>query len=287
VLLEAGLGLGLLLCREDVFAPTRAGLVLLRDEMTRVNFNFVNDICRPGLPHLEASIRSGKPVGLKEFGPWPTIYEGLSTLPAKARENWLKFDHFYSDNAFEAALKLVLEYKPRSLLDIGGNTGRWALRVVGADAKIEVCIADLPGQCGMAEGALRGQSGAERISFFPVDILEVGSVLPEGFDALWMSQFLDCFSEEQILMILGKCRRAAHAQTRVFILEPFWDRQRFLAGAFILQMASLYFTALANGVSQFYRSDLFVGLVRAAGFEIEAQHDNLGIGHTLLVCRPA
>jgi hypothetical protein len=52
-------------------------------------------------------------------------------------------------------------------------------------------------------------------------------------------------------------------------------------------MTSLYFTAIANGTSQMYRSDTFLACVREAGLEIEQQHDNLGVSHTLLVCRPA
>ena len=28
---------------------------------------------------------------------------------------------------------------------------------------------------------------------------------PKGYDAIWMSQFLDCFSEEEIVSILKRC----------------------------------------------------------------------------------
>jgi hypothetical protein len=99
-----------------------------------------------------------------------------------------------------------------------------------------------------------------------------------------MSQFLDCFSEAQIVSILRRCHLALADGGRVFILEPFWDRQRHAAAAFCLQQTSLYFSALANGNSQMYRSGLFLSLVDAAGFEVEEQHDGLGV-HTLLVCR--
>jgi len=65
VLLEAGLGLGLVTCVEDRFRLTRAGHFLLHDEMTRVNFNFVNDVCYQGVFDLEKSVREGQPAGLK------------------------------------------------------------------------------------------------------------------------------------------------------------------------------------------------------------------------------
>ena len=55
-------------------------------------------------------------------------------------------------------------------------------------------------------------------------------------------------------------------------LEPFWDRQKFRASAFSLQMTSLYFTAMANGNSQMYASGLFLSLLKDAGFAVEEQY---------------
>jgi hypothetical protein len=49
-------------------------------------------------------------------------------------------------------------------------------------------------------------------------------------------------------------------------------------------MTSLYFTAIANGNSQMYRSETLLECVRAAGLRVEEEHDGLGVGHTLLVC---
>jgi hypothetical protein len=50
---------------------------------------------------------------------------------------------------------------------------------------------------------------------------------PSGYDAIWMSQFLDCFSERQIVSILSRCRDSLGPESHVYILEPFSDRQRF------------------------------------------------------------
>jgi ubiquinone/menaquinone biosynthesis C-methylase UbiE len=285
VLLEAGLGLGLVIFAEDRFRLTRAGHFLLHDEMTRVNFNFVNDVCYQGVFDLEKSVREGQPAGLKVFGDWPTIYEALAHLPEPVRKSWLEFDHYYSDAAFAAALPVVFKHPPRRLLDVGGNTGRWAQRCVNFSPTVQVVIADLPGQLQMA-AATRDLPGGDRISGFPVNLLEPDSALPENFDAIWMSQFLDCFSEEQIRALLGKCRRALPPAGRLFILEPLWDRQKFAAAAASLQFTSLYFTALANGNSQMYHSRRLLALLRAAGFEIEEQLDGLGVGHSLIVSQP-
>lgn len=108
---------------------------------------------------------------------------------------------------------------------------------------------------------------------------------PKGFDAIWMSQFLDCFSEAEITSILKKCYEVLADDACLLILEAFWDRQRFETAAFSLQQISLYFTALANGNSQMFHSETFINCVKEAGFKIEAQTDNIGLSHTLLKCK--
>ena len=285
ILLEAGLGIGLLTVEAGRFHLTKAGHFLLHDEMSRINLNFVNDVCYRGMSNLEKSILEGKPAGLKEFGDWTTIYEALSQLPDAAKASWLKFDHYYSEAAFPAALPLVFKSAPRRILDVGGNTGRWALRCVQFSEDVQVCIADLPGQLDMAREKIQNQAQSARITYFPVNVLDQKSEFPSGYDAIWMSQFLDCFSEDEIRFILAKCRKAMSPQSRLFILEPFWDRQRFRAAAFSLQMTSLYFTAMANGNSQMYHSSLFLSLLQDSGFGIENQFDHLGISHSLIVCK--
>ena len=68
----------------------------------------------------------------------------------------------------------------------------------------------------------------------------------------------------------------------LFILELFWDCQEFDAGAYSANATSLYFACLANGVSRMYHSKDIVGIAQEVGFYICAQHDGLGVGHTLL-----
>ena len=133
-----------------------------------------------------------------------------------------------------------------------------------------------------------GKPGAERIKGFGINLLDREARFPrreDGLDAIWMSQFLDCFCEEEIVSILSRARETMDAGTRLFIMETFWDRQRFESAAFCITMTSLYFTAMANGNSKMYHSDDMQRLVEEAGLEIEAIHDGLGLGHSIMVCR--
>jgi len=71
---------------------------------------------------------------------------------------------------------------------------------------------------------------------------------------------------------------------RLWILELFWDRQRFEAAAFSLQQTSLYFTCVANGNSQMYDSKVFLALLPRAGLAATRITDGLGGLHTLVEC---
>jgi len=101
-----------------------------------------------------------------------------------------------------------------------------------------------------------------------------------------MSQFLDCFSDAQIVSILKRCKQALNPDGFIYILETFWDRQRFEASAFSLQQTSLYFTVMANGNSQMYDSNVFIRCLAEAGLEVIDQTDYVPVSHPLLVRKP-
>ena len=285
VLLESGLGIGLVIINDEKYTITKTGFFILHDALTKVNMDFVHDVCYKGLFSLDKSIENSKPEGLKELGNWPTIYEGLSQLPPHIQKSWFAFDHFFSDNAFPAVLKYVYKDGIKNILDIGGNTGKWTIASTSFSPDIKVTIMDLPGQLNMAKAKMEQLGLTDRVSFIQANILDEKQQFPKGFDAIWMSQFLDCFSEPEITSIVKRCYDALDENGFVFILEAFWDRQRFETAAFCLQQTSIYFTALANGNSQMYDSRVFIPCVEAAGFEVVEQTDGIGLSHTLLKCR--
>jgi hypothetical protein len=285
VLLESSLTVGTALCTGDRFTASKAGWFLLNDPLVKVNMAFNHDVNYLGWFRLEESLLSGRPEGLKVFGEWPTVYEGLSELPAWVQKSWFDFDHFYSDASFDDALPIVFDHHPRTLLDVGGNTGRWALRCVGYDADVQVTIMDLPRQLALMKQETAGRPGAERIAGYGADLLDEATAFPAGFDAIWMSQFLDCFSEAEATGILTRAAASIGDGAMLFIMETFWDRQRFEAAAYCLTQISLYFTAMANGTSKMYHSGDLIRCVEAAGLRVERIIDGLGKGHSILVCK--
>ena len=285
VLLESSLTIGTVLYVEDRFVLSKTGWVLLKEPGVSVSMRFNHDVNYLGMHKMEEALLNGKPEGLKVFGEWDTIYEGLSSLPEDVQKSWLDFDHFFSDNSFDEALQIVFSYGPGRLLDVGGNTGRWALRCVEYNEDVHVTIMDLPQQIEMMKTNVRDKQGADRISGHNANLLDKNDPFPTGFNAIWMSQFLDCFSEQEIISILTRAAVSMDEDAQLFIMETLWDRQPNGIAAFSLTQISLYFTVMANGNSKMYHSEDMIRCVEAAGLQVEHIHDGLKSGHSILVCK--
>ncbi len=287
VLLESGVMCDLVALEGDRFRLRQLGLLVLQDTMTRVNMDFTADICYRGMAHLRETVTTGKPAGLRELGSWKTIYEGFSQLQPQLQQSWLAFDHYYSDNMFPAALPVVFARKPQRLLDVGANTGKFVLACFEYDPQVHIGLLDFPGQLEMARRAIAARGHESRASYHPIDFLDASAEFPPDQDAIWMSQFLDCFGEDEIVSILERARRALTPHGRIYIVDTYWDSQQHAAARFVLAMTSLYFACLANGNSKMYSSHEMRACVQRAGLHIERELERLTVSHMMFVCRPA
>jgi len=247
--------------------------------------DFTNDVNYLGMFSLTESIKSGKPTGLKVFGEWPTVYEGLSQLPAHVQKSWFGFDHFYSDYAFPEIMPVIFKNMPKHILDVGGNTGKFALQCARYNKDVKVSILDLPGQLDKAMQNIKAAGFEDRIKLFPINLLDHSKPFPKDPDIIWMSQFLDCFSQEDISGLLKRSAEAMNDNSALYILETYWDQQKYEASTYSLHATSLYFTNIANGCSQMYHSDDMRKLVAKSGLVLAEEILNVGVSHTLMVCR--
>ncbi len=182
-------------------------------------------------------------------------------------------------------MPLIFTDKPKKLLDIGRNTWKFSIKAAQYNPDVLITILDLPGQLHVAYKNIEEMGLSDRIDGFPIDLLDPNKAYPPQVDAIWMSQFLDCFSEEEITHLLSRSFDALDQGGILYINETYWDRQKYPASQYSLNMTSLYFTAIANGNSRMYHSDDMIRLINKAGFEIAEDIDGLGVSHTLLKCR--
>lgn len=285
-LFDAALCAGLVEKNEnDVFCATPLAEAFLLDPMTIANFNFVKDVCYLGASELKNSFEKAAPVGLQKFMiNSKTIYEVLPELPPQVLKSWYDFDHYYSDDCFDEVLKIIFEKNPVEIFDIGGNTGKFEKACIAFDSSCLVNMIDLPANIEKAKNSF----DSNRIKLHALDVLAKENNLPDMSQkpsAVLMSQFLDCFSEEQILHILNKVAERINDESRVYILEPFIDNQFFEGAAFSLAHISLYFTCMANGCSKMYNEADMKAIIRQSNLKVVKAHYNIGkYDYTLLEC---
>ncbi len=269
---------------DDQFALGSVGFFVLHDKQTSINLDFVQNVCYKGAYHLTESIKQEKPIGLKEIGNWDTLYEGLLELPSQVAKSWFDFDHFYSDAIFNNALDIIFSSSPNKIMDIGGNTGKFTLEVCKYNIDVNVTIVDLNKQLIAAEKNIKTHGFIDRVSFVEQNMLSENINLPKDIDVIWMSQFLDCFSEKEIEYILNQLTEVANKDIRILIVELFWDNQQFEAAEYCLLGTSLYFTFIANGNSRMYSEKDFKKIISKTKLKIVNQQA-IGKYHTLLELR--
>lgn len=286
VLLEAGLSLEMVYQVEGLFKLTKTGFFVESDPLTKANMDFAHDVNYEAFMFLQEAIKEQKPTGLhKVFGDkWETVYAALAEMPKSFRDSWFGFDHYYSDNAFPELLELVFSRHPKKILDVGGNTGKWSLQCVAYNPDVEMTILDHPGQLKEAFENAEKAGFKNRIKGHAIDLLKHEVPFPKGYDVVWMSQFLDCFGEDDILGLLRRGKDALTKDGKIYILETYWDDQKYEASTYSLHATSLYFTCVANGNSRMYHSDDMRLLIEKAGLQIVETHSNIGISHTLFIC---
>ena len=178
---------------------------------------------------------------------------------------------------FRHAIAEMKSRGAKTVLDVGGNTGRFAVQAAKSFA---VTTLDHPEQLALLrQNALKAQVAVNTV---PVDLLDHGQSFPTNHDAVWLSQLLDCFPERDVVGLLERSRAALAKDGRIYVLEPLWDRQPHALARYNVVATSLYFSCIANGTSRMYHSADLIDCARTAGLQV-IDDKPLGHWHTLLV----
>jgi len=283
-LIETSLSADIVKIKDDKYYITKIGYFLFNDKMTKINMNYNHYVNYQGLYYLDDAIKEKKASGLKVFGDWETIYPALSSLPTKAKNSWFDFDHYYSDSAFPYAVDILAKKAPKSILDIGGNTGKFSIALAKKTHDTKITIVDLPEQIKLAKENIKKEHLEEKINFIEQNVLDNSIEIPRGYEIIWMSQFLDCFKEEDIIDLLTRVKKSMDKNSKLFIMEPLWDKQRFETSAYCIINTSPYFTAMANGYSKMFNSKDLLNYIKKAGLKVTEEINNVGICQSILIC---
>jgi hypothetical protein len=159
------------------------------------------------------SVKTGKPGFDKAFG--KPIFPWLAEHPAEASlfgETMIGFH-----GAEPAAVAGAYDFSRfAQIVDVGGGTGNLLTTILGTYAAPRGVLFDLPHVASDAAALIQSRGLTNRVN------VETGSFfdsVPRGGDAYLLSHVIHDWSEDQCLTILGNCRRAMKADSRLLIIE--------------------------------------------------------------------
>lgn len=145
----------------------------------------------------------------------------------------------------------------RSMLDIGGNSGEFALQVCRNFSDLSAIVMDLPLVCQIGREHLAREPEVDRIRFLPGDALE--AAMPTGFDLVTFKSVLHDWPEDKVARFLGQAVQSLKPEGTLLIFER---------GSDIVDLSRLSFSAIP--MLLFFRSFrspiIYQGLLEAGGF---------------------
>lgn len=162
----------------------------------------------------------------------------------------------------------------RKMLDLGGNSGEFAIQVCRRTPGLNACVADLPVVCHVGARHVAEQNLSDRIQFQPLNFTQ--DALPDGYDLITCKSVLHDWPDEYVHHIIES----------VYNVLP--DGGRYLI--FERQQCDFQSEAMPYGslpVTLFFRSyrkpEFYVSALQAAGFQgVEVQTIRLDLPFLLI-----
>ena len=164
------------------------------------------------IKHLPASLATGMP--------WtPEGQHDMFASFGDADQAWFADGMFANAVHGGRGLVELVDFRPfRSMLDVGGNAGGYAIAVLAANPALQAVIFDLPPLRDLAvkrvhEAGLSGRVTYAAGSFFT-------DPLPRGHDVMLLSSILHDWADDECGRILGACFAALDAGGTIVVTEP-------------------------------------------------------------------
>lgn len=105
----------------------------------------------------------------------------------------------------------------RRLLDVGGNSGEFALRICRAHADVRATVLDLPLVCRIGRAHVGGEAEAARIDF--IETTGAAADFPSGFDTVCFKSMLHDWPDREMRGFLEQAYHALEPGGRLLIFE--------------------------------------------------------------------
>ena len=199
---------------------------------------------------LEESVRTGHPLdedeseepGYRRRFTWAMHYRTLETAPKIARQ--------------------VDLHGARTLLDLGGGPGTYAMAFLAKHPRLRAAVGDRPAALEVAKEIAATHKAGSRLSYVPVDFTQ--DAIAGKYDVIWYSNVLHIYSPSTNQAIFRRALAALNPGGRLLIQDAFLHDREGLqpAEASLFAVSMLLFTEEGNT----YSAKETIGWLKEAGF---------------------
>ena len=166
-----------------------------------------------GFSQLLYSVQTGKPGFEKHLG--MPIFDWLAKHPDEASMFSQTMVGFHG--AEPPAVAAAYDFSGmKTIVDVGGATGNLLTAILAKHPGSRGILYDLPHVVRDAPLLIQSRGVTDRVKIEPGSFFDS---VPAGGDAYLLSHIIHDWNEEQCLTILGNCRRAMTASSRLLIIE--------------------------------------------------------------------
>lgn len=149
----------------------------------------------------------------------------------------------------------------RRLLDLGGGTGSFLVRILKRHPDIECGLFELPHVVAMARENLSAQASGSRVRFYEGDLL--ADQLPTGYDAFLLANVIHVFTPGHNRDLLDRVHASALPGARLLLVD-FWTNPTHSQPVFAALMAGEWL--MGRGEGDVYSEDEIRDMLTATGW---------------------
>lgn len=159
----------------------------------------------------------------------------------------------------------------RRLLDLGGGTGSFLVRILNRHPALECALFELPHVVAMARQNLAAHAPGSRVRFYEGDLLR--DQVPTGYDAFLLANVVHVFTPEHNRGILARVHASALPGARLLLMD-FWSNPAHTRPVFAALMAGEWL--IGRGEGDVYSEDEIRDLLTATGWAMIARRPLAG-----------
>lgn len=232
ILADAVVVLGLVERQGDTYSNGPAAAAYLSGQGAldlRPALRFWNQINYPMWLKLEDTLRTGQAQRSQNMTPamQQIVSEGIEAIQAEPAQ----------------ALPVAYDFHPhRRLLDLGGGTGSWLQVVLRQYSNLEGALFELPGAAAIARQRL-ARAGV-KATVIEGDFFN--DPIPEGYDAILLSNVFHLFTIERNLVLLRRIRQST-SNGAYLLLVDLWTNPTHTSPFFAAMMAGQFLLTTGEG----------------------------------------